>query len=209
MWPRTAPRCAGSAELFPEARSYLDVYARHGLLHERSVLAHGIWLDAADRARLHDSGAQIAFCPVQPVPGQRPVRLARPVAAGVAVSVASDVGGGTSLSMLRTLADGYKVQAMAGTRLTAWAAAACRHPRRGQALHLAHEIGTWTSAPGRPGAVGLGRTARWPSAATRGPEPCMNAAVCLDDTGRRAQPGRRLGGRRAAPSRALAGETTF
>jgi guanine deaminase len=50
-------------QLFPEARSYLDVYHRQGLLHPRSVLAHGIWLDADDRALLHDSGAQIAFCP--------------------------------------------------------------------------------------------------------------------------------------------------
>jgi cytosine/adenosine deaminase-related metal-dependent hydrolase len=50
-------------ELFPQARSYLDVYARAGLLHARSVLAHGIWLDADDRAALHDSGAQIAHSP--------------------------------------------------------------------------------------------------------------------------------------------------
>ena len=42
-------------ELFPEARSYLDVYARAGLLHARSVLAHGIWLDDADRALLRDA----------------------------------------------------------------------------------------------------------------------------------------------------------
>ena len=40
------------AELFPWSRSYLDVYARAGLLHPRSVLAHGIWLDADDRAAL-------------------------------------------------------------------------------------------------------------------------------------------------------------
>ncbi|MDE2160638.1 MAG: guanine deaminase, partial [Burkholderiales bacterium] len=50
-------------ELFPEARSYLDVYQRHGLLGARSVLAHGIWLDADDRALLAASGAHIAFCP--------------------------------------------------------------------------------------------------------------------------------------------------
>ena len=50
-------------ELFPEARSYLDVYARAGLLHATSVFAHGIWLDDADRAALADAGAQIAHCP--------------------------------------------------------------------------------------------------------------------------------------------------
>jgi guanine deaminase len=62
-WPRTRPRCAGHAELFPEARSYLDVYARAGLLHPRAVLAHGVWLDDADRALLRDTGAQIAHSP--------------------------------------------------------------------------------------------------------------------------------------------------
>ena len=40
------------AKLFPERRSYLDVYDHVGLLRRRSVLAHGIWLDAADLARL-------------------------------------------------------------------------------------------------------------------------------------------------------------
>ncbi|MEM5734318.1 amidohydrolase family protein, partial [Shewanella algae] len=47
------------AELFPQARSYLDVYERVGLVHERAVLAHGIWLDEADRRLLADRGAQV------------------------------------------------------------------------------------------------------------------------------------------------------
>ena len=50
-------------ELFPEARSYLDVYAAVGLLHARSVFAHGIWLDDADRAAIAAAGAQIAHSP--------------------------------------------------------------------------------------------------------------------------------------------------
>src|SRR6185503_17688718 len=51
------------AQLFPEARSYLDVYHRHGLLNERSVLAHGIWLDDEDRTLLASTGAHISHCP--------------------------------------------------------------------------------------------------------------------------------------------------
>ena len=50
-------------ELFPEARSYLDVYTRAGLMHSRSVLAHAIWLDDNDRAVMRDTGAQIAHSP--------------------------------------------------------------------------------------------------------------------------------------------------
>lgn len=130
-------------ELFPEARSYLDVYARAGLLHPRSVLAHGIWLDDADRAALKSSGAQIAHSPSSNLflgSGLFDWRAAQNASA--AVSLASDVGGGTSLSMLRTLADAYKVQAMAGQRLTAWQALHGATLGAAQALHLGHEIGS-------------------------------------------------------------------
>lgn len=131
------------ASLFPEARSYLDVYARAGLLHPRAVLAHGIWLDDADRAALRDSGAQIAFCPSSNLfLGSGLFDWPAMQRAGAAVSVASDVGGGTSLSMQRTLADGYKVQAMAGHRMTAWTALHAATRGAAEALHLAHEIGS-------------------------------------------------------------------
>ncbi|MEO8057891.1 MAG: guanine deaminase [Burkholderiales bacterium] len=130
-------------ELFPEARSYLDVYARAGLLHPRSVLAHGIWLDDADRAALKRSGAQIAHSPSSNLflgSGLFDWRAAEKVQS--AVSLASDVGGGTSLSMIRTMADAYKVQAMAGQRLTAWQALHAATLGAATALHLSDEIGS-------------------------------------------------------------------
>ncbi len=131
------------AELFPDARSYLDVYARHGLLTERAVLAHGIWLDDTDRALLHDSGAQIAFCPSSNLfLGSGLFGWQAAAAAGVNVSLGSDVGGGTSLSMHRTMADGYKVQAMAGNRITAWALLHAATRGAAMALRLGGEIGT-------------------------------------------------------------------
>ena len=130
-------------ELFPTARSYLDVYAQAGLLNPRSVLAHGIWLDDADRSVLQTTGAQIAHSPSSNLflgSGIFDWRAAE--AAGVAVSVGSDVGGGTSLSMQRTLADAYKLQAMAGQRLTAWKALHAATLGAAHALGLAHEIGS-------------------------------------------------------------------
>jgi guanine deaminase len=88
------------AELFPQSRSYLDVYQQHGLLHERAVLAHGIWLDAQDRAVLRDTGAQIAFCPTSNLfLGSGLFDWQAAIDVGHKVSVATDVGGGTSLSM--------------------------------------------------------------------------------------------------------------
>jgi guanine deaminase len=131
------------AELFPAARSYLDVYARAGLVHRRAVFAHGIWLDDADRALLRDAGAQIAFCPSSNLfLGSGLFDWHEAAGAGVRVSVATDVGGGTSLSMLRTLADAYKVQALAGRRLSAWAALHGATLAAAQALELDGEIGS-------------------------------------------------------------------
>ncbi len=135
-------------ELFPEARSYLDVYAAAGLLHARSVFAHGIWLDDADRAAIADAGAQIAHSPSSNLflgSGLFGWRAAE--AAGVHVSLASDVGGGTSLSMLRNMADAYKIQALAGERLTAWKALHAATRGAALALGLGDEIGSLE--PGR------------------------------------------------------------
>ncbi len=131
------------AELFPDARSYLDVYARAGLLSARSVLAHGVWLNHEDRAVLREAGAQIAFCPSSNLfLGSGLFDWQAHHDAGVAVSLASDVGGGTSLSMLRTMADAYKVCAMAGQRLSAWAALHGATRAGAIALGLEREIGS-------------------------------------------------------------------
>jgi guanine deaminase len=106
------------AELFPWSRSYLDVYDQFDLLRERSVFAHGIHLNDEDRDRLQLSGAALAFCPTSntflgsglfdlPLNRQRNIR----------VGLATDVGGGTSFSMLQTLSEAYKVQQLAGNQL--------------------------------------------------------------------------------------------
>ncbi len=131
------------SELFPEARSYLDVYAGAGLLHARSVFAHGIWLDDADRAAIAAAGAQIAHSPSSNLfLGSGLFAWRQAERAGVAVSLASDVGGGTSLSLLRVMADAYKVQALGGERLTAWTALHAATRGAAVALGLGDEIGT-------------------------------------------------------------------
>ena len=135
-------------ELFPKARSYLGVYEDAGLLHARSVLAHGIWLDDADRAALRASDAQIAHSPSSNLfLGSGLFDWTAMNAAGARVSLASDVGGGTSLSMIRTMAEAYKVQALRGERLTAWVALHAATRGSAQALQLDGEIGSFE--PGR------------------------------------------------------------
>lgn len=132
------------AELFPQARSYLDVYHRHGLLNERAVLAHGIWLDDTDRVLLRDTGAQIAHSPSSNLfLGSGLFDWLGAEGQGAHVTLATDVGGGTSLSMIRTLADAYKVQAMRGVKLTAYKALYGATRGAANALHLANEIGSF------------------------------------------------------------------
>lgn len=130
------------AGLFPQARSYLDVYDQAGLLNERAVLAHGIWLDAQDRALLRERGAQIAFCPSSNLfLGSGLFDWPAAIAAGHKVSLATDVGGGTSLSMLRTAAEAYKVVALHGGKLSAWSALHAATLGAAAGLGLAQEMG--------------------------------------------------------------------
>ena len=105
--------------LFPQARSYLDVYDGFGLLRERAVYAHCIHFDAADRRRMAQAGAVAAFCPTSNLYlGSGLFDIAAADAAGMRFAVATDVGGGTSFSMLRTLGEAYKVAQLTGQRLS-------------------------------------------------------------------------------------------
>jgi guanine deaminase len=105
-------------ELFPDRRSYLDVYDHFGLLRERATYAHCIHLDAADRARLAVSGGGAAFCPSSNLYlGSGLFDLAASDAAGLPFALATDVGGGSSFSMLRTMGEAYKVAHLSGQHL--------------------------------------------------------------------------------------------
>ncbi len=107
-------------ELYPLARSYLDVYDRFGLLRRPAVYAHCIHLDAQDRRRMADCGTAAAFSPTSNLflgSGLLDLRLA--LEDGVNVGIATDVGGGTSFSMLRTLAAAYQVSQLNGYALPA------------------------------------------------------------------------------------------
>ncbi len=106
------------AELFPESRSYLDVYDRYGLLRERSVFAHCIHLDRTDRERMAATGAAMAFCPSANLfLGSGLFDLAAASDLGVRVGLGTDVGAGTSFCQLRTMSEAYKVAQMSGQKL--------------------------------------------------------------------------------------------
>ena len=99
--------------LYPQSRSYLDVYRQMGFLGKRSVFAHCLHLDPSDWQALQGSGSSIAFCPTSNLfLGSGLFDCATADAHHIPVGLATDVGGGTSLSMLRTMAEAYKVLQM-------------------------------------------------------------------------------------------------
>lgn len=107
-------------EIHPGFRDYLDVYEQHGLLNDRAFFGHGIHLSDSELQRLADAGGVIAFCPTSNLfLGSGLMDLKERREYGVSVSLATDVGAGTSLCMLRTLGDAYKVCQLRGYALSA------------------------------------------------------------------------------------------
>ena len=112
--------CAWVRQLFPDARSYLDVYDRVGMMRPRAMFGHCIWLDGEDRARMAATGSAAAICPTSNLfLGSGLFDFDQADAVRMSMTLATDVGGGTSFSMLQTMNEAYKVARMKGSYLTA------------------------------------------------------------------------------------------
>lgn len=136
------------AKLFPWSRSYLDVYDHHGLLRDRSVFAHCLYLDEADRLLMAEKGGAGAFCPTSNLfLGSGLFDLESMSEAGVKVGLATDVGGGTSVSMLRTMSEAYKILHLQDQSLPASRALYLATLGAAAALRLDDRIGNF--APGK------------------------------------------------------------
>lgn len=104
--------------LFPEARDYLDVYEKFGLLGGGGLYGHAIHLTARERARLKEAGAALIHCPTSNTfIGSGLFDMAGLKGEGQKVGLATDIGGGSSFSMLRTMAAAYEVGQLGGTAL--------------------------------------------------------------------------------------------
>jgi guanine deaminase len=135
-------------ELFPSSRSYLDVYDRFGLLRPRAVYAHSIHIDDADRARMAATSTAASFCPTSNLfLGSGLFDLVAARDAGVHVGMGTDIGGGLTFNMLRTLAEGYKVVKLAGQTLSPWRALYLATLGGARALGIEGNVGSL--APGR------------------------------------------------------------
>lgn len=109
-----------TAELYPNARDYTDVYERYGLTGPKTLFGHCIHLSEREADALSDTGSVAVFCPTSNLflgsglfDYQRFSKRAKPLR----IATATDVGGGTNYSMLRTMDEGYKVIALNGEKL--------------------------------------------------------------------------------------------
>lgn len=136
-------------ELYPDRRDYLDVYDHFGLLGPRTIYGHGIWLSERELARCHETGTAIAHCPTsnfflgsgcldlgKAVDPKRPLR----------VGLATDLGAGTSFSMLQTMNEAYKAAQLNGYTLRAAHAFYLATRGTARALYLDDRVGS--IAPG-------------------------------------------------------------
>ncbi|MEQ9563734.1 MAG: guanine deaminase, partial [Woeseiaceae bacterium] len=133
-------------KLFPQCRSYYDVYDSFGLSRKRSVFAHCVHIDHRDRAHMRQSGAAIAFCPGSNLfLGSGLFDLRDAIACDIPVGIGSDVGGGTSLNLLRTLSDGYKVLQLKGQSLPGFRALYLATLGAAKALRMDDRIGNFAA----------------------------------------------------------------
>ena len=106
-------------DLFPDSDGYLDVYDKSKLLGRRSVFAHGVHLHDSECQRLGETESAIAFCPSSNLfLGSGLFNLKQAEEHDVNVGLGSDIGAGTTFSMLSTVNEGYKTQQLRGDKLS-------------------------------------------------------------------------------------------
>jgi len=131
-------------ELFPHCRDYLDVYQRYGLLGPRSIYGHCIHLAPVEIEVMAKTGTAAAFCPTSNLfLGSGLFDLAAMSSADIRIGLATDIGAGTSFSLIRTLGEAYKVshlQQQPLSPLRAWFLATLGGAR---ALYLDEFIGNF------------------------------------------------------------------
>ena len=136
---------ARAAELYPQREHYTDIYEHYGLLDERAIYGHGIHLTEDELRRFHESGAAIAHCPTSNFfigSGLFDIARTKDAARPVKVGLGTDVGGGTSFSMLQTLSEAYKMAQLRGISLTSAQSYYLATLGSAEALGLADRIGS-------------------------------------------------------------------
>lgn len=133
-------------ELFPDSQDYLQVYEQAGLVTSQSIFAHGIHLSDSEFQRLAQAEAAIAFCPTSNLflgSGLFRIEQAKSVETPVKVGLGTDIGAGTSFSLLQTANEAYKIAQLRRQKLSAYQALFLATLGGAKALNLDHELGNF------------------------------------------------------------------
>ena len=133
--------------LYPQSKGYLDVYDHFGLLGSRSIFAHGVHLCGDEFKRLSETSSSIAFCPTSNLflgSGLFKLHQATSLENPIKLGLGTDIGGGTSFSMLKTMSEAYKVGQLQGHSLSAFKAFYLSTLGGAKALSLENQIGNFS-----------------------------------------------------------------
>ena len=133
-------------ELYPERENYTDIYDHYGLLDSRAIYGHAIHMSEGELRGFHETGAKIAHCPTSNFfigSGLFNIELTKHESRPVTVGLGTDVGGGTSFSMLQTLNEAYKMAQMLGISMTAVQGFYLATLGSAQALGIEDRVGTF------------------------------------------------------------------
>ncbi|MBW4707530.1 guanine deaminase [Roseobacter sp. YSTF-M11] len=160
------PEIAWVRDLFPAARDYLDTYEAHGMVGPRAVYGHAIHLEPREKDRIAEAGAALVHCPTSNTfIGSGLMDVAGLAARRIPLGLATDTGGGSSFSMLHTMAAAYEIAQLRGTALhpaqLLWLATA----GSARSLHLHGQIGTLV--PGQEADITILDLASTPAIAQR------------------------------------------
>ena len=132
-------------DLFPHQNGYLDVYHHYGLTGSRSVFAHCVHLEEHEWQCLHHTDSAIAFCPSSNLfLGSGLFPLKKTWDQQVKVGLGTDIGAGTSFSLLQTVNEAYKVQQLQGDKLSAYESLYHATLGGAKALDLDDKLGNFT-----------------------------------------------------------------
>lgn len=137
--------CSWVKELYPKSRSYLGVYEDFGLMRPRALFGHCIWLDDEDFARMAATGSAAAVCPTSNLfLGSGLFDFEKADGARALLSLGTDVGAGTSFSILQTMNEAYKVARLKGSYLPALRMFYLATLGAARAMDLEETIGSFT-----------------------------------------------------------------
>ncbi|QCI97123.1 guanine deaminase [Agrobacterium larrymoorei] len=134
-----------TCELYPEAIDYTDIYVRYGLMGKKTLLGHAIHLSDREADVLSETGAVAVHCPTSNLfigSGLFPMKKLQRREKPVRIAVATDIGGGSSYSMLRTMDEAYKIQQLLGERLNPLESWYLMTRGNAEALSMVDRIGT-------------------------------------------------------------------